>query len=197
MCVCVCVCVCINPNLPVLPTTTPFQVGEFLLSWANRFLLKAGQGFRHEIYERKNLIKWFLFTMTSQHLCVNWKTKKHNMRVVQVVLSCPTLCDPMDCSPPGSSVHGILQARTLERVAVPRPGDPPSPRDRTKWSPTWQADSLTSEPPGKYLGQMRTTAQERAFQAALRNCSAEAEGRSVYIWFQWVIGGRAVKHTFW
>ena len=33
--------------------------------------------------------------------------------------SCPTLCDPMDCSPPGFSVHGILQARILERVAIP------------------------------------------------------------------------------
>ena len=33
--------------------------------------------------------------------------------------SCPTLCDPMDCSPPGSSAHGILQARTLEWVARP------------------------------------------------------------------------------
>ena len=33
--------------------------------------------------------------------------------------SCPTLCDPMDCSPPGSSVHGILQARILEWVAMP------------------------------------------------------------------------------
>ena len=32
---------------------------------------------------------------------------------------CPTLCDAMDCSPPGSSVHGILQARILEWVAVP------------------------------------------------------------------------------
>ena len=32
--------------------------------------------------------------------------------------SCPTLCDPMDCSPPGSSIHGIFQARTLEWVAI-------------------------------------------------------------------------------
>ena len=31
---------------------------------------------------------------------------------------CPTLCDPIDGSPPGSSVHGILQARTLEWVAI-------------------------------------------------------------------------------
>ena len=35
-----------------------------------------------------------------------------------VAQSCPTLCDPMDCSPPGSSVHGIFQARVLERGAI-------------------------------------------------------------------------------
>ena len=39
--------------------------------------------------------------------------------VMLVAQSCPTLCDPMDCSPPGSSVHGILQARILEWVAMP------------------------------------------------------------------------------
>ena len=33
--------------------------------------------------------------------------------------SCPTLCNPMDCSPPGSSIHGILQARILEWVSMP------------------------------------------------------------------------------
>ena len=38
---------------------------------------------------------------------------------VLVVQSCPTLCDPMDCKLPGSSVHGILQARKLEWVAIP------------------------------------------------------------------------------
>ena len=36
----------------------------------------------------------------------------------EVTQSCPTLCDPMDCSPPGSSVHGIFQARILEWVAI-------------------------------------------------------------------------------
>ena len=35
-----------------------------------------------------------------------------------VAQSCPTLCDPMDCSQPGSSVHGILQARILEWVVM-------------------------------------------------------------------------------
>ena len=37
----------------------------------------------------------------------------------EVAQSCPTLCDPVDRSPPGFSIHGILQARTLEWVASP------------------------------------------------------------------------------
>ena len=46
-----------------------------------------------------------------------------------VALSCPMLFDPLDCSPPGSSVHGISQARVLERGGLPFPtqGDPPNP----------------------------------------------------------------------
>ena len=40
----------------------------------------------------------------------------------KLLQSCPTLCDPMDYSPPGSSVHGILQARILEWVVIPSPG---------------------------------------------------------------------------
>ena len=56
-----------------------------------------------------------------------------------------TLCNPMECSPPGSSVHGILQARILEWVAVPSSTDLPNPRIEPR-SPTLQADSLLSEP---------------------------------------------------
>ena len=41
--------------------------------------------------------------------------------------SCPTLADPIDCSPPGSSVHGIFQARILEGVPFPTAGDLPDP----------------------------------------------------------------------
>ena len=44
---------------------------------------------------------------------------------------CLTLCDPMDCSPPGSSVHGILQARILEWVAIPFSRGSSRPRDQT------------------------------------------------------------------
>ena len=37
----------------------------------------------------------------------------------KLLQSCPTLCDPMDCSPPGSSAHGVIQARILKWVAMP------------------------------------------------------------------------------
>ena len=45
--------------------------------------------------------------------------------------SCPTLCNPEDCSPPGSSVHGISQVRILEWVAIPLSRGSSQPRDRT------------------------------------------------------------------
>ena len=47
---------------------------------------------------------------------------------------CPTLCDPMDCSNPGSSVHEILQARILEWVAIPFSKGSSWPRDQTQIS---------------------------------------------------------------
>ena len=53
-------------------------------------------------------------------------------------------CDPTDCSPPGSSVHGILQARILEWVAIPFSRGSSRPRDQTR-SPALQADSLPTE----------------------------------------------------
>ena len=49
----------------------------------------------------------------------------------EVTQSCPTLCDPVDCSLPGSSVHGILQARILEWVAIAFSRGSSQPRDWT------------------------------------------------------------------
>ena len=72
----------------------------------------------------------------------------------KLLQSCLTLCDPMDCSPTDSSVHGILQARILEWLPFPPPGD-------LRIFPTqglnpwllcllhWQASSLPIVPPGK------------------------------------------------
>ena len=64
--------------------------------------------------------------------------------------SCPTVCDAMDCSPSGSSVHGILQARILKWVAIlqgifPTQGSKP----HLLCLLHWQAGSLPLVPPGK------------------------------------------------
>ena len=69
--------------------------------------------------------------------------------------SCPTLCDPMDCSPPGSSVHGILQPRILEWLPFPSPGDLPNP-GIAPLSPTCPALA------GKFLNTSTTAATAAA-----------------------------------
>ena len=69
-----------------------------------------------------------------------------------VAQSCPSLRDPVDCSPPGSSVRGILQARILEWVAMPSSRGTSQPRNGTEVScivgdfftsrATWEAQDL-------------------------------------------------------
>ena len=58
--------------------------------------------------------------------------------------SCQTLCDSMDCSPPGSSVHGIFREKILEWVDISYSGEPPDPgiKPRSPASPALQVDSL-------------------------------------------------------
>ena len=62
----------------------------------------------------------------------------------QSVQPCPTLCDPMDCSPPGASVHGILQARTLEWGNALLQG--PSPTQGSMPGLAIAGDSLSGSP---------------------------------------------------
>ena len=68
----------------------------------------------------------------------------------RLLQTCLILCDPMDCSLPDSSVHGILQARILEWVALSFSRGSSRPRTRTRVSCLlhWQADSLPLVPPG-------------------------------------------------
>ena len=61
-------------------------------------------------------------------------TLKFLFNVVLVAQLFPILCDPTDCSPPVSSVHGILQARTLEWIAIPFSRGSSWPRDQTQVS---------------------------------------------------------------
>ena len=66
----------------------------------------------------------------------------------EVAPSCPTLCDPMDCSLSGSSVHGIIQEECWSGLPFPSLGDLPD-QGIEPGSPASQADALPSEPPGK------------------------------------------------
>ena len=62
----------------------------------------------------------------------------------EVIQSCPTLSDPVDCSLPGSCIHGILQARILEWVAISFSKDLPNPEIKPG-SPALEADVLPSD----------------------------------------------------
>ena len=66
----------------------------------------------------------YYYMCTHTYICIH----THGVLVSK---SCPTLCDAMDCSPVGSSVHGILQERILEWVAMPSSRGSPQPRDQT------------------------------------------------------------------
>ena len=59
---------------------------------------------------------------------------------------CPTLCDPMDCSPPGSSVHGILEARILEWGAIPFSRGLPNQERGLQRSPVYAVRGDTLHP---------------------------------------------------
>ena len=91
--------------------------------------------------------------------------------------SCPALCNPMDCSPPGSSVQGILQVRMLEWVAIASSGGSSRPRDQTQVSciagrffTVW----VTREAPLKCQGQ-----EEKATEVRMLECSSTRESSAV------------------
>ena len=76
-------------------------------------------------------------TCMAQNHCIHslyWWFKFPVCVCAKSLQSCPTLCDPMDRSPPGSSVHGILQARILEWVAMPFSRGSSRPRDWSRFS---------------------------------------------------------------
>ena len=93
----------------------PALAGKFFTTWAiSPFLkLKLADGLCILLCFSNNLLLDLLLW-----LCL-------------VTQSCSTLCNTMDCSPPGSSVHGVLQARLLECVAIPSYRGSSQPRDQT------------------------------------------------------------------
>ena len=79
--------------------------------------------------EWKEVGGWVWTVMTYIHPCLwlgfGWAFCAKSLQ------SCLTHCDPVDCSPPGCSIHGILQAWILERVALPSSRGSSRPRDQT------------------------------------------------------------------
>ena len=112
------------------------------------------------IYCFVNFLFHYIWTWSYMHLSIlngSPKALKPLLRVyewyacvsAQLLQSYPTLCDPMDCSPLGSSVHGIIQARILEWVVISYFRGSSGPRDQSQGSNPrllcllhWQVDSL-------------------------------------------------------
>ena len=86
---------------------------------------------------------------------------------MKITQSCLTLCHPMDCRPSGSSVHGILQARILEWVAIPFSRGFSNPGIKPR-SPTLKADSLPSETSGKQIMKTSSKQSRHSFESLAR-----------------------------
>ena len=104
----------------------------------------------------ENLDSDNLYFSNSHHYITKWEITEYYVLCMCALshFSLLTLWEPMRCrSPPGSSVHGVLQARVLEWVAMPSSRRSFRPWDRTHISCLlhWRAGSLTLVPPGKPL----------------------------------------------
>ena len=109
------------------------------------------QGWGCELIQRRRLWKCIPEETTGMWCFSEVSGSFYVYMRAQLLQSWPTLWDPMDCNPPGSSVHGILQARILEWVAM-------SSSRGSSWCRDWICDScssfiadsfFTTEPPGK------------------------------------------------
>ena len=78
----------------------------------------------------------------------NVKTCPAAAAAAKSLQSCPTLCDPIDSRPPGSPSLGFSRQEHWSGLPFPSPGDLPDPGIKPR-SPVFQADALTTEPPGK------------------------------------------------
>ena len=103
---------------------------------------------------------------------------------------CPSLCDPVVCGPTGSSVHGILQARILERVAI---SSSRGSSQMEPMSPALQADSLPAEPQGSprilewvAISSSRGSSQMEPMSPALQVDSLPAEPQGSPRILEWV-----------
>ena len=102
-----------NPGIKIVFLTSVALAGGFFTTSATCHL--------HKWLQRTNRKKPMKTT----------QLRFYRVHVCSVTQSCPTLCSPVDCSIPGSSVHGILQARILEWVSMPSSRESSWARDQT------------------------------------------------------------------
>ena len=91
---CMCVCVCVS------------------------CLVVSGSLQPHRLQPTRPLCPWDSPDQSTEVGCHSFSKRNYGKKESEVPQSCPILCDPMDCSLPGSSNHGIFQARVLEWVAI-------------------------------------------------------------------------------
>ena len=96
-------------------------------------LFGLNKDFRSKL-KKKSIIFLIIYTILSTSFITDDVSISSNVSEREVAQSCRTLRDPMDCSPPGSPVLGILQARVLEWVAISFSRGSSWPRDRTRVS---------------------------------------------------------------
>ena len=115
-----------NLPRPEIEPTSPALAGRFFTTqWATRealiIMFAEAEIILRQPKEKVLFEVWDFSTFITVILLLNLITKLHDLQVAAAaksLQSCPTLCDPIDDSPPGSPVPGILQARTLEWVAI-------------------------------------------------------------------------------
>ena len=107
-------------------------------------------------------LKWFLQVL--QPLWLHKVAKCSDLTChLLVAQQCPTLSNPMGYSPPGSYVHGILQARILEWVAIPFSSETYQPRDWTEFS--------------HIAGRFFTIRHQESYSEGYRKCSGYRKGK--------------------
>ena len=133
-----------------------------------------------------------VFPLLTPVLCPHQHFSNLKVKVL-VVQSCPILCDPMDCSMPGSCVHGILRARILEWVAFPFSRGSPQPRDQIQVSHTaggfftiW----ATREASNLRGHHFQYTSQSEVYGLHMRNFAA----KSYILFFKWLCVINAIIH---
>ena len=152
------------------------------------------------------------FALGSQSIGVS--TSILPISVVLVALLCPILCKPMDCSPLGSSVHGILQAKILEWVAIPFTSNSSQPGDWTqvfciasRFFTIWATRKVSSNEYSGLIsfrvdffdllvvqGALKTLLQHHGWKASVLWCSAFF---IVQLSYPYMTTGKTIALTIW